>query len=256
MLAPLVILVLAAEPPPPLLAALDLEAQQVSPAVAKLVSTQLTQRLVLRGLTVVTPSDLTAVLGVERQKQLLGCSEDTSCLAEIGAALDARGVLSGSVGQLGGTRLLNVKVVSSTDAQPLAVCSAKADDDEALVAAAERCADDIVLALLPAPPVTRRTWALAPLIGGAAVAVAGGVLLGLAASEKGTVANTALEPPVVFAAARRGEAFGTAGLVLAGVGAAAALTGALLYFLGPQPAQPVALLTPHGGFIGITGVWP
>ena len=74
---------------PPTLAALELDAQQVPPAVAKLVGTQLTQRLTLKGFRVLTAADMAAVLGVERQKALLGCNDESSCIAEIGAALNA-----------------------------------------------------------------------------------------------------------------------------------------------------------------------
>lgn len=243
----------------PTLAALELEAQQVPPAVAKLVSTQLTQRLTLRGLKVVTPSDVTALLGVERQKQLMGCGDDTSCLAELGAALDAAGVLSGSVGQLGSTTLLNVRVVSTRDARALAVCSAKAAGEDALLAEAEACADAIVAALLPGaspPAVARRTWALAPLLAGAALAVTGGVLWGVSGSQRASIAGATQPPPDVFATARTGEALGTAGFVCAGVGVAAAVAGAALYFTGGAAVQPTALLTPHGGYVGVSGVWP
>jgi hypothetical protein len=39
-----------------------------------------------RGFDVVTAADIAAVLGVERQKQILGCGND-SCLAELGGVI-------------------------------------------------------------------------------------------------------------------------------------------------------------------------
>lgn len=43
----------------------------------------------LEGISVVTATEIRELLGLERQKQLLGCDEDTSCMAEVAGALDA-----------------------------------------------------------------------------------------------------------------------------------------------------------------------
>lgn len=255
MVALLALTGLLAAAPPPTLAALELEAQQVPPAVAKLVGTQLTQRLTLKGFRVLTAADMAAVLGVERQKALLGCNEESSCIAEIGAALNARGVVLGSVGRLGDTRLLNVKVVSSANAQALAACSAKASSDEALVSEAEACADTIALALLPRDETPRRTWALVPFIGGAVAAVAGGALLVGANLDAGEIPKSTEEPAVVFARANADSGLATTGVALLGAGAAVGLLGAVFYFTPPAPVQPVALVTPQGAFVGVSGVF-
>lgn len=241
----------------PTLVALDLEAEQVAPAVAKLVGTQLAQRLTLAGFKVLTSADLAAVLGVERQKALLGCNEETSCFAEIGSALNAKAVVLGSVGKLGETRLLNVKVVSSGDAQPLAACSGRVNSDEGLLSEADRCADIIAAALMPARAEgPRRTWALAPLIGGSVAAITGAVLLTTANLEADAIPTSTEGPATVSRRASAASGLGTTGLVLLGAGVAVAATGAVLYLVRPGPVQPVAVLTPHGGFVGVSGVFP
>src|SRR5690349_2476595 len=55
-----------------------------------------------------TPRQLSAVLSVERQKQLMGCS-DESCLVEIAGALSADEVIGGSLARLGQSWLLHVQ---------------------------------------------------------------------------------------------------------------------------------------------------
>jgi TolB-like protein len=50
---------------------------------------------------VVGSSDISNLLGLEKQKQLLQCGEDSSCLAELGGALGVDYLLSGTVGLLG-----------------------------------------------------------------------------------------------------------------------------------------------------------
>lgn len=258
---------------PTTLAALELEAQQVPAAVAKLVGTHLVVKLTQKGFQVLSAADLSAMIGVERQKQLLGCNEETNCLAEIGAALNAKGVVLGSVGRLGQTRLLNVKVIASGTAQALVVCSGKADSDEGLLVEAERCADTIAAALRPTPvdakPIAeapasgvseapaqtpRRSWALAPIIvGGLGAAL--GVLMIVVANINATLTDS-LDPVAARNATRTAEPVGTWGGVILGAGIAVAAAGTVLFLLPPAPVRPVAMLSPQGGFLGVSGVFP
>jgi TolB-like protein len=53
------------------------------------------------GFEVVSKADIAAIVGFEKQKALLGCSDDSSCLAEIGGALGVDYMLTGTVGQIG-----------------------------------------------------------------------------------------------------------------------------------------------------------
>jgi len=65
-------------------------------------------------------SDIAGLLGFERQKQMLGCTGDTSCVAEIAGALDVPVVAIASVGRLGPSYVFALKLVSSADARVLA----------------------------------------------------------------------------------------------------------------------------------------
>ncbi|MBS2029269.1 MAG: hypothetical protein JST54_15310 [Deltaproteobacteria bacterium] len=68
---------------------------------------------------VVTPQVIADLLGVERQRQLLGCSE-SSCLAEIGNALGADYLLSGQLGRLGDQYRIDLTLVDARRSQVLA----------------------------------------------------------------------------------------------------------------------------------------
>jgi len=70
------------------------------------------------GLSVVTSDDLQAVVSVDRQKQLLGCTE-SSCIAEIGGALGVADVITGSVARLGASWLVHLQVIDATKAKVL-----------------------------------------------------------------------------------------------------------------------------------------
>ncbi|MFN7130595.1 MAG: hypothetical protein ACK4N5_00835, partial [Myxococcales bacterium] len=60
---------------------------------------------------VVGSSDIAGMIGFEKQKQMLGCTEDTACLAEIAGALGVDYVLMGSMGQLGASYRLDLKIL-------------------------------------------------------------------------------------------------------------------------------------------------
>lgn len=69
-----------------------------------------------KGVRVIGASDLQAVLGVEQQKQLLSCS-DNSCLVEIGNAMGASHIMVNSVGQLGSQFVLSSKLIEVSTTQ-------------------------------------------------------------------------------------------------------------------------------------------
>lgn len=128
-------------------------------AEAEFFSEHLAQQLGDRGVQVVTPKQIATLLGLERQKAMLGCSEDsTSCLAELGDALGADGVLTGEIARFGGEFQINLKVLSSKQVSGLAAYSARVTGEAAvldeLTIAARVLAEKLSVAFkrpLPAP---------------------------------------------------------------------------------------------------------
>ncbi len=62
------------------------------------------------GVSVVTQADVSALLGVEKTRQMLGCAE-SGCMAEIGGALGADRVVNGSIGRVGGSLVVNLSAL-------------------------------------------------------------------------------------------------------------------------------------------------
>lgn len=63
-----------------------------------------------QGFAVITPADVSAVLGLERQRQLMGCAE-SSCLAELGGALGVDYIVRGTVAVLGSSTAITLSLV-------------------------------------------------------------------------------------------------------------------------------------------------
>jgi hypothetical protein len=93
----------------PSIAVLQLAARNVEPELASLVGEALLQEVhKLDGRRVVGLAEIRELIGFERQRQLAGCTE-SECLAEIAGALGVDEVLSGSLGRLGDSWLLNLR---------------------------------------------------------------------------------------------------------------------------------------------------
>ena len=118
MLAPLLALALAASPK---LAVLPVAAGEGIPASTAAALTEALSGVVRRraGAEVVTEREIAAVLTLERQKAMLGCTSD-ACVAELGGALGCDRLVSGDLARLGESFLLHLRVVETARARVLA----------------------------------------------------------------------------------------------------------------------------------------
>ncbi|MBL8951033.1 MAG: hypothetical protein JNK82_09670 [Myxococcaceae bacterium] len=81
-------------------------------ALAQAVTQSVVNEAEARGFyQVLSSRDIASMLGVERQKQLMGCGDDSSnCMIELSGALNARYVLGGNVTKFGDALQLNLQL--------------------------------------------------------------------------------------------------------------------------------------------------
>jgi hypothetical protein len=136
-------------------AVLPLEAKNgVSPDVAELLTGNLVTRLGDSGkfTRVVGTKEIEALLGYEKQKQLLQC-ESQSCLAELAGAMGVEYVVLGTVGRLGKMWLFNATLVNTSRGEAVArVSKSVSGEEDALVAALE----SVVATLVAGVPASAR----------------------------------------------------------------------------------------------------
>lgn len=123
---------------------------------------------------VISSKEVQSLLGIERQRQMVGCSNEGSCLAELAGALGAKLVVSGSVSKLGDTFQLSLQMLDSAKAQTLSRSIRIARSPEVLrsqlpFAIAEATGT-------PAPPLPSHILSYGLMGGGAALVVFAGVL--------------------------------------------------------------------------------
>jgi hypothetical protein len=111
----------------------------VSPELLAFVNDHLGQQLTFEGLEVFPPANISAVLGLERQKQLLGCG-DASCMAELANALGVDALLIGSLARLDDIYQLDTRLVGATDGKAVALFSKRVSTDAALLDAMREAA--------------------------------------------------------------------------------------------------------------------
>jgi TolB-like protein len=121
-------------------------------------------------LEIIGRSDIASMIGFEQQKKVLGCVEDSSCLAEIGGALGVDYVLIGSLGRLGALYRVDLKVVDTKKARVLGrYGESVTGEEEKLVAAVQKGVRQLLTPVsggtneLPPPAVARTSPGAVPL---------------------------------------------------------------------------------------------
>jgi hypothetical protein len=95
------------------LAVLELKPEGASPELASTLSQVVAEQAgKTPGFEAISQAEIAALLNVQKQKQLLGCA-DESCLAEIGGALGAKLVLNGTLGKLGDSYVLSLQLLDT-----------------------------------------------------------------------------------------------------------------------------------------------
>jgi TolB-like protein len=105
-------------------------------------------------LVVIAGSDLRALVGFERQKALLGCTE-SSCITELAGALGVAYLVSSEVSKVGSTWLLSLTLLDANRAMAQGRLTRKAYSDDQLVDESSNAVDELLKALpgagTPAP---------------------------------------------------------------------------------------------------------
>jgi TolB-like protein len=234
---------------------------QVAAALTETVSVEVSQRGFF---DVLTNQDINTLLGMERQRQMAGCAEESSsCLTELAGALGARFVMNGSLTQLGDAFQLNLQTLDTKTAQPLGRATRIARDLPALRAQMTFAVAEATATPLPPPPSRMLPFSL---IGAGGLAIVAGSVLGLQAlGQEGAAArelsNGTQNPAALKTLATYQEeaaALATQKTIsVTALVAGAALMGAGIWLNPPEGSagRAVALMAGPSGF-AVVGAFP
>ncbi|HET6344909.1 MAG TPA: hypothetical protein VFH51_08250, partial [Myxococcota bacterium] len=90
---------------------MPLKAQRLDPETVSILDTLLADAVARAvQLRAITPSDINAMLGLEKMRDVASC-DTVSCAAELGGALGANFVMFGSASVLGGQMILSLSLI-------------------------------------------------------------------------------------------------------------------------------------------------
>ena len=238
------------------------------PGQAALVAEEIASALPGSAFKVTTAAQLSAVLGLERQRQLLGCGEESSsCAAELANALGADVVVQSTLAKVGDSLRCTVVFVSGRDGATLermAVDGSAGQVFERLREEAGAAAAKLFTRLRPGnqlepgkPGFRRFFWIPAVLAVG--FGVAGGTMFAVQEGSWRTLNSREGRVTDPFGLAEAGRAQETLAFVFAGAGGVALLaTAAVLLFGAPTEARVVVapLVSGGGGGLVFSGVLP
>lgn len=231
--------------------------------VGAAISEAISQEVARRGyFEPIGAGEIRAILGVERQKQLIGCSEEGSCQAEIAGSLGARFALSGTVAKLGETYQLTLQTLDTQKAQPIARATQLAKSIDDLRAQLPYAVAEATGTPLPAPPSKLLPYSL---MGGGGLLLAAGTVVGIQALTTESILTEELNAgstdpaPLKKLSAYQDQSRSisiqkTASLIAVVAGAAMIGTGAYLY--RKDEAGTSIALVPTGNGTALVGVFP
>ena len=286
---------LAADPAPIKLAAPGLEYVNIADDVGAFYSEHLAHQLQEQHVRVVTARQISTLLGFERQKQLLGCSDNASCIAELANALGVDGIVTGQLGKFDDLYQLDIKIIGAVNGRILSAYSGQAKGDRGLLDELTRAAKQIAAELrtntqrsapvaaepehlepkpspvvAPPPEVSEAQpaptghWWIPAAAGGVALA-AGAVLLGASKVESDQLTGgdglggkvSALSPSQAQHAEANENTYQIAGFACLAAGAVGLGVAAYSYFssAADHPRVSVAPLVGTPGAV-VSGVFP
>jgi TolB-like protein len=220
----------------------------VDERIASLITSSIAKAVQDRtGAEVISSREIAVALSFERQRQLMGCSGDSSsCAAELAGALGATLVVSGTVAKVGESFVMSAQLLDLSSAKTLHRYEqrVRGRSEEAFLDAVAPAAE----ALFPVSPeagATRPRRHAALLVGGASVVLAAaGLTLGVLAYQSAAGAPASANYDGALQSANQLSSVANAAYIAAGL---AAVAGAVL-FLGGEGDATVGFAPAAGGF--------
>lgn len=235
---------------------------EIAPAVCEAYERRFTDRLSRsKEVLVTTQRDVQAVIGLERQRQLLGCSaeEGASCVTELAGALGVDGIMTGVITRTRSGYLLSIKVVNAKDGRQWVTASERARTEGEVQDALDFIAKRFVYELngRQAPrffrPVMLGVTGL-----GVGLTVVGAVLYSMSKSQEALLRSDTPQTPLeIQATASSGSTLQTAGGLLMGVGIPITLTALLLALVDPTSdgMAVVPMVGRNGAYVSVGWAW-
>lgn len=229
------------------LAAPGLSGSGISADRASFFSEYVAAQLTQNGVEVITQKELATMLGMERQRELLGCA-DTACLTELSSALGTDGVLLGDIAFFANRFLVTLKVLRTRDGKQMALRTFEVANEDELLGALKRGARDLATDVkeisvmndpgaVPVRPQKRsaRFWVAAPLVASALCGVVAAALFSQTEGYLGRLRTERLGLGQSLEAYNSGRGTQAGGWLAIGLAVGGLITAVVIYIAGAPP---------------------
>ncbi|MFL5319392.1 MAG: hypothetical protein ACJ790_07025 [Myxococcaceae bacterium] len=240
------------------LAAPGLQGVNVDEKQATLFTDYFAQQLSQYGVHVTTAAEIATLIGLERQKQLLGCSDSSgACMAELAGALGVDGVISGNVAKIESQYVLTIKIVKASDGSSMGNYSGRMTTaEEALdwlgkTAREFAVSQAMITETKPTGIHLRKYWWLPAGLGAGAL----GVGAGLYSDANGTADKLRRgegDPAQLNQTISSARSQQQLGVALMGLGAAGLVTAVVFIITGNPPESTTVMVNPTPGGASMT----
>lgn len=217
-------------------------------------------------LEIVTAGDIAQILGMERQRQLLGCDTDASnCMAELAGAIGADAVVTGSVARAGSSWVVTLRGLNAVSAKPFASATTRLESEQAVLVWLENEAGrfgarmresfDSYVSERDRVSYTYKTFPWFVIAGGALTAALGGVSFG---ASRGILTELRRPGPALNEGQliQSGQLYQDGGVGLMIAGGVVMGAGLALLFATRETTPKVTLVVTTGGAIlAMGGAW-
>ena len=254
---PVLLVLQTAAAVPPSVVVLPLETsgvrQDLADSIGLVVPSEV--RRLLPGAKVISGSEIATFMSLERQRQLLGCESDSSCVAEMVGALGVDEIVSGKLGKVGHSYVLEVRRMDARKGTVRGSVAKSITDLDGLVPTLEASLDELYRG--SEPHHAALSWGL--VAGGGLLALAGttGLVWSLGVNQQYVDQQTpGATPQVTQADAARVKTLYPLSWAALAVGAAATTWG-IMRLAGSAPAQLQVSFspTPMGAFATVRGAF-
>lgn len=243
----------------------------IEPRLGKVYLERFVNVLVRRGdIVVTTQEDVSHLLGLERQKQLLGCAEaGSSCMAELAGALGVDLILSGSLAKTGSSYTVNLRLLRAGDGHQVVTATDRLKSEDALQDWLDAQATAIGRALRvhsgtsDSPPILavehgrQRLVPWVPAIVGGALASGGAALFAWSKADAQMLRAGGLTGEDIDATFSAGQGKEAGGVVLLATGGVAIASSLVWALLTREDKPQLSVAAPPGGIVmGVSGAMP
>lgn len=208
---------------------------------------------------VLAAKDIAQLIGLERQRQLLGCAEQSQCMAELAGALGVDALMTVSFARSAPYFVTTARIVRAKDGAALTSASERVTQEGQIFDSVDRIASKFLKELVLSQPAPTASTNVTPFVPGIAGVVLAGVGFGAfmwASTERTQLETHAVSGDAARAAVEAGRLKQSLGVGLMIGGGAAVVASAIWVGVSKSTVTAAVFPVAGGAALSLGGSFP